>query len=71
MSYPVPVTGLVVHLLTLLHSEKPKIYGVLAVLSAVGLNHLIAQSLLVHIQRLKCIDTDTLTVSSGYLKCQK
>ena len=36
-SYPVPVTGLV----TLLHSEQPKLHRVLAMLSAIGLkeNH--------------------------------
>ena len=33
------------HKLTLLHSERPKLYGVLAILSAIGLTHIFSHSL--------------------------
>ena len=37
MNYPVPVTGLV-NSIALRSPERPKLYGVLAVLSAIGFN---------------------------------
>ena len=35
----IPVHSIPIHVLTLSHSERPKLYGVLAILSAIGLSY--------------------------------